>query len=118
MCSYPRSLAGSQDFDGKFHTLRFSCRLKEPTFLGDILLTYLIFCLYNPYVRDGGSVSLIKTCKDCIFITVAFSPIGYFILKLFLSKCYTKFQPSGSYGLGSFMRVSIVLIFVNILVYD
>ena len=41
-------------------------RIKEPTFLGDSLLKDLICCLYNPYIRDGGSVSLIKTCTNCI----------------------------------------------------
>ena len=30
------------------------------------------------------------------------------LFKLFLSRCYTKFQPQGSYDLGSFMRVSTV----------
>ena len=53
-------------------------RIKEPTFLGNSLLKDLIFCLYNPYIRDGKSVSLIKTCTNCRFITVAFSPIIYF----------------------------------------
>ena len=27
-------------------------RMKEPTFLGNSLLKDLIFCLYNPYIRD------------------------------------------------------------------
>ena len=56
-------------------------RIKEPTFLGDSLLKALIFCLYNPHIRNGGSVSLIKTCTNCVFITVAFSPIIYFAFK-------------------------------------
>ena len=56
-------------------------RIKQPTFLGDSLSKDLIFCLYNPYIiyiMDGGSASLIKTCRNCRFITVAFSPIIYF----------------------------------------
>ena len=53
-------------------------------------------------------MSLIKTFKNCIFTTVAFSRIIYFPFKIFLSKCYTKFQPQGSYNLGSFVRVSTV----------
>ena len=36
-------------------------RIKEPTFLDDGLLKDLIFCLYNRYVRDGGSVSTVET---------------------------------------------------------
>ena len=28
-------------------------RIKEHTFLGDSLLKALIFCVYNPYIRDG-----------------------------------------------------------------
>ena len=36
-------------------------RIKEPTFLGDSLLKALIFCLYNPDIRDGGSVSTVET---------------------------------------------------------
>ena len=50
-------------------------RIKEPSFLDDSLLKALICCLHNPYIRDERSASLIKTCKDCIFITVAFSII-------------------------------------------
>ena len=61
-------------------------RIKEPTFLSDNLLKALIFCLYNPYIRDEGSVSLIKTCIDCISIAVAFSPIIYFIFKAIFVK--------------------------------
>ena len=53
-------------------------RIKEPIFLGDSLLKDLFFCLYNPYIRDGGSVILTKACTNCICITVAFSPIIYF----------------------------------------
>ena len=53
-------------------------------------------------------MSLIKTCTNCIFIAVAFSPIIYFAFKIFLSKYYAKFQPQGSHNLGSFMRVSTV----------
>ena len=53
-------------------------RIKEPTFLGDNLLKDLTVCLYNPYIRNGGSVRLTKTCTNCIFITVALSPIIYF----------------------------------------
>ena len=56
-------------------------RIKEPTFLSDSLLKALIFFLYNPYIRDGVSASLIKTCTDCMSIAVAFSPIIYFIFK-------------------------------------
>ena len=41
-------------------------RIKEPAFLGDSLLKALTFSLYNPYIRDGGSMSLIKTCTNCI----------------------------------------------------
>ena len=52
--------------------------IKEPTFLDDSLLKALTFCLYNPYIMEGGSVSLKKTLKKCIPITVAFSPIIYF----------------------------------------
>ena len=33
-----------------------------------LLLKDLICCLYNPYLRDGGSVSLIKTCTNCIIV--------------------------------------------------
>ena len=87
-------------------------RIKEPTFLGNNLLKALIFCLYNPYIKDGGGVSLIKTCKDCISITVAFYPTIYFTFKLFLSKCYSKFQSWGSYDLGSSMRVPTVCILI------
>ena len=36
--------------------------------------------------RDWGSVSLIKTCLNCIFITVALSPIIYSAFKDILSK--------------------------------
>ena len=36
-------------------------RIKEPTFLGDSLLKDLILCLYDPYIRDGGSVSTVET---------------------------------------------------------
>ena len=61
------------EFDGTVET-----RIEEPTFLDDSLLKALVFCLYNPYIRDGGNVSLIKTCKNCIFMTVVFSPIIYF----------------------------------------
>ena len=61
-------------------------RIKEPTFLGDSLLKALIFCRYNPYIRDGGSASLIKTCRNCIIIKVAFSPIIYFTFKAILVK--------------------------------
>ena len=64
-------------------------RIKEPTFLGDSLLKYLIFCFYNPYMMDWGSASSIQTCKDCIFITVAFSPIVYFLFKaIFVNMLY------------------------------
>ena len=52
---------------------------KEPTCLGDSLLKALTVCLYNPYITDRGSVSLIQACKNYIFITVASSPIIYFI---------------------------------------
>ena len=52
-------------------------RIKEPTFLGNSLLKDLLVCLYNPYIRHGGSASLAKTWKDCIFITAVFSPIDY-----------------------------------------
>ena len=46
--------------------------------LSDSLLKALIIWLYNPCIRDGGSASLIKTCRTCIFKTVACSPIIYF----------------------------------------
>ena len=36
-------------------------RIKEPAFLFESLLKALICCLYNQYIRDEGSVSLIKT---------------------------------------------------------
>ena len=35
--------------------------IKEPTFLGNSLLKDLIFCLYNSYIRDGGSASTVET---------------------------------------------------------
>ena len=76
-------------------------RIKEHAFLGNSLLRALIFCLYSPYIRDGGSVSLIKTWKYYISIAVSFFPIIYFMFKAILSKCYIKFQPPGSYDLGS-----------------
>ena len=28
-------------------------RIEDPTFLGDSLLKAHIFCLYNPYIREG-----------------------------------------------------------------
>ena len=59
-------------------------RIKEPTFLGDSLLKDLIFCLYN--IKDWESVSLIKTCTNCISIAVAFSPIIYFTFKVIFVK--------------------------------
>ena len=53
--------------------------IKEATLLDNSLLKALIYCLYNPYIRDGRSESLIKTCKDCkVSIADAFSPIIYF----------------------------------------
>ena len=69
-------------------------RIKEPTFLGDSLLKALISCLYNSYIRDGGSVSLIKTCKGCIFITVAFSPTIYVTFKAIFVKMLYKISAS------------------------
>ena len=68
--------------------------IKLPTCLGDSLLKDLTLGI-------GGSVTLIKTCTNCIFITVAFSPIIYFTVQTILSKWYPKFQPTGSYNLGS-----------------
>ena len=58
----------------KLYTIETS--IKEPTFLDNSLLKALIVCLYNPYIRDGGSASLIKTCKKCTFIAGAFSEWG------------------------------------------
>ena len=44
--------------------------IKDPTFLGNSLLKALICCLYyNPYIRDGGSVSTVKICiKEPTFL--------------------------------------------------
>ena len=36
-------------------------RIKELTFLGHSLLKDLMFCLYNPYIMDGGSVRTVET---------------------------------------------------------
>ena len=45
---------GKCKFDKDMHKLyTVETRIKEPTFLGDSLLKDLIFCLYNPYIRDG-----------------------------------------------------------------
>ena len=55
-------------------------------------------------------MSLIKTCINCIFITVAFSPLIFFAFKDIFVNYYAKFHPQGSYNLGSNMRVSTVCI--------
>ena len=53
-------------------------------------------------------MSLIKTCTNCIFITVHSLLSSIFLYKIFFLKCYAKIQPRGSFNLGSFMRVSTV----------
>ena len=55
---------GKCEFDKDMHKLyTVETRIKEPTFLGDSLLKDLICCLNNPYIRDGGSVSLIENAQ-------------------------------------------------------
>ena len=65
-------------------------RIKEPTSLGDSLLKNLI---------GGGSVILTKTYTNCIFITVAFSPVSYFanfLLCGFLMYVWKLYNMSGN----------------------
>ena len=58
---------GKCEFDKDMQQLyTVETRIKEPICLDNSLLKALIFALYNPYIRDGGSVSLIKTCSSCI----------------------------------------------------
>ena len=81
--------------------------MKELTFLGKSLLKALIFA-FTIHILGMGKCEFDKNIQRLyIYSNCIFS--YHLFYKLFLSKCYTKFQPPGSYDLGSFMQVSTVI---------